>query len=46
MQAVCDTYGGVIDISICFPAASSNFVAFHSSRLRNKLETVGLLAPG
>jgi len=46
MQAACDANGKFVDVSICHPGATSDFLAFATSQLRYKLEQDGFLAPG
>lgn len=46
MQAICDSMGRFLDIEIAFPGASSDYFAFHYSKVKKKLETDGFLYPG
>jgi hypothetical protein len=46
MQATCDANGLFLDVSICHPGATSDFLAFSTSPLKHLLETRGFLAPG
>jgi hypothetical protein len=46
MQAVCDAQGRYLDISICHPGATSDYLSFFTSPLKHKLEQSGFLAPG
>jgi hypothetical protein len=44
-QAICDVRGRILDISILYPGATSDILAFEGMTLFNKLED-GSLAPG
>jgi DDE superfamily endonuclease len=46
LQGTCDARGRFLDLSICHPASTSDFLAFTTSRFHRKLETPGFLAPG
>jgi hypothetical protein len=46
MQGVCDSYERFLDVAICHPGSTSDFLAFATSPLRHKLEQPGFLAPG
>ncbi len=46
MQAVCDVDGIFLDMSICHPGATSDFLAFATSPLKHLLEKPGFLSPG
>ena len=46
MQATCDHHRRFTDISIKFPGATSDFMAFEASDFRTNLEKEGFLAPG
>jgi hypothetical protein len=45
MQGTCDHEGRFIDVSICHPALTSDFLAFSTLDLKHKLEKRGFLAP-
>jgi hypothetical protein len=46
MQGICDNEGRFLDVLICHPGSISDFLAFSTSQLENKLEQRGFLAPG
>jgi hypothetical protein len=47
MQGSCDDEGRrFIDVSICYPASTSNYLAFSTSKLKHKIEKRGFLAKG
>jgi hypothetical protein len=46
MQATCDANGKFLDISICHPGATSDYLAFITSFFCSQLEQPGFLAPG
>lgn len=46
MQATCDHERRYTDLSIKFPGATSDFLAFEASEFCSKLENEGFLAPG
>lgn len=46
MQGCCDRLYRFLNISIKFPAATSDFLAFEATSFRKLLETPGFLAPG
>jgi hypothetical protein len=46
MQATCDSNGRFLDVSICHPSATSDFLAFTTSVFKQRLETPGFLADG
>jgi hypothetical protein len=45
MQAVCDSERRFLDVAICHPGSTSDFLAFSTSPLKTKLEQPGFLAP-
>jgi len=45
MATVVDHDGWFIDIEICHPGSTSDFLAFATSRLKAKLDTPGFLSP-
>ena len=46
MQAVCDEDCRFLDVAICHPGSTSDYLAFATSPLRHKMEQDGFLAPG
>ena len=46
MQAVCDADRRFLDVSICHPGSTSDFLAFAISPLKHKLERHNVLGPG
>jgi len=46
LQAICDHEKRFTYVSIKFPCATSDFLSFEATPLRNKLEIPGFLAPG
>jgi hypothetical protein len=46
LQAVCDVNGMFLDISICHPGATSDYLAFTTSSFKHLLENLGFLSPG
>jgi hypothetical protein len=46
MQATRDANGKFLDISICHPGATSDYLAFITSEIHSQLEQPGFLAPG
>jgi hypothetical protein len=46
MQATCDARARFLDVSICHPGSTSDYLAFATSPLKHKLERPGFLAPG
>jgi hypothetical protein len=46
MQATCNSNGLFLDVSICHPGATSDFLAFSTSLFKQRLETPGFLAVG
>jgi hypothetical protein len=46
MQATCDANGKFLDISICHPGATSDYLAFVTSFFHSQLEQPGFMAPG
>jgi DDE superfamily endonuclease len=45
MQAICDARGRFLDVSLMFPASTSDILSFESASIYQKLQD-GLLAPG
>lgn len=45
-QAVADSRGKILDLSIVYPGSTSDCLAFEGSTLFTKLNTTGFLAPG
>ncbi len=45
-KAICDLMGQLLDITIAFPGAFSNYCAFNFSKIKEKLEMEELLHPG
>ena len=46
LQAICDSNKRFLDISILYGASASDLLAFESSPIRVKMETLDFLAPG
>jgi hypothetical protein len=46
MQACCDHQNRFLDVSICHPGATSDYLSFQTSPLKFLLETPNFLAPG
>jgi DDE superfamily endonuclease len=46
LQGTCDARGKFLDISICHPASTTNFLAFSTLRFHKRIETPGFLSPG
>ena len=46
LQGTCDSEGRFLDVSICHPASTSDFLSYSTSKLSKKLESAGFLAPG
>ena len=46
LQGVCDANGIFLDVSICHPGSTSDFLAFATSPLKYRIEQPGFLAPG
>ena len=46
LQGTCDSVGRFLDVSICHPGSTSDYLAFGTSTLKHLLERPGFLAPG
>jgi hypothetical protein len=44
-QAICDSRGRFLDVSVMYPASTSDVLSFESATIYGRLEK-GLLAPG